>query len=763
VLRDPSPSGTATKPKKPAKPKTPKKPPPFFKDALETLAQEEKRIIKFVRSEMVPESVPLVRKFVEVAKAIDREDKKAVPGLLDDFLSSDMDPLPFGFPSDQLAKETYSRLLRLGLSKESERIRSWYLQQSTRWDATSKTLKDYTAESWLWSETVESLLPPTIPAGAAKSFDALCILFNRMRNELVGLDLEAVKKDAKRRSVSGEVLGLRFRENTISVYYATLIELLQQSFAALQVAYQVLLEKAVDDLGAGKKGDDLADLDLRLAALIGLVDPKDEKKKVGGLEVEATRSDFTEKNERHLDYFIKGKAGKARAIGIESYDVEIFSAAEVKMDFARVLATRREQLAFLKRLYGMEKDAKGGLTLEAAEHKAILDKQKLRLHSNDDWRRFLFKKFEQLKAREGKAGALTAVVKLLESYLRVFTTHTPYNIEEFGDNYLSREFPRAMTGQLIHDCGVYALRIAYMLSLLRDHPDLRLRFRFMALPVHVALIITGDGLPLYFSHNDSIWVIGPSELADIRARWARLDEKGDPREPGKGAAKGEEDQFIAEVVGHHFIPDTSLPFRLLEAAKTGGDEGKAKKALWNFYTKVVAPAELFGPTTRDPKSPHFQFHLRYLNVLDKLKEHHNKHLVPFWNGIGHPAWLTHGPGMVKALKELTTATTADQKDQATRRFAKSFEGYRKIIEPAFGRVEAEFSPIVPLQVELGNELKEHPEILDKGAGQTHGERIAQLTQAWWRELVQEHLIDLGLRRPSEAPYARREDLLWPLD
>src|SRR5262249_29185960 len=153
-------------------------------------------------------------------------------------------------------------------------------------------------------------------------------------------------------------------------------------------------------------------------------------------------------------------------------------ASEKQLDLARIYVIRREQITVLERIYGLAKNQTTGKpTTESQENAAAigkLGKQGLRLENDDDWRRFLLEKYEAAKVSGAKPEqALSSVIKLLESFLHAFTTHTPYNIEDFGDNYLTRQFPRAMTGQLIHDCGVYALRIAYMLSLLRQHKDLQ--------------------------------------------------------------------------------------------------------------------------------------------------------------------------------------------------------------------------------------------------------------------------------------------------
>ena len=108
------------------------------------------------------------------------------------------------------------------------------------------------------------------------------------------------------------------------------------------------------------------------------------------------------------------------------------------------------------------------------------------------------------QSTEEKGKALSAVIALLFDYLEAFTVHARftniYDQAEFKDAYFDKPFPRSLAGQLVHDCGVYAMRVAYILSLVSQ--ELGLRFRFIRLPAHLGLIITGEGLPMFVAHND---------------------------------------------------------------------------------------------------------------------------------------------------------------------------------------------------------------------------------------------------------------------
>src|SRR5207247_342157 len=144
------------------------------------------------------------------------------------------------------------------------------------------------------------------------ALDALAILFEQIRNEAVGLDKAAIKADIDRRKLISDVgLGsFELRPDmTISLYFARLIELLRQTFAGIQTAYQAVLDRAIADLEAGK-GDRYLQLakDRLQVKLAGLVEPADPQKQTGGVTLDVTRSEFKKGGGRHLDFFLKGKA-----------------------------------------------------------------------------------------------------------------------------------------------------------------------------------------------------------------------------------------------------------------------------------------------------------------------------------------------------------------------------------------------------------------------------------------------------------------------
>jgi Domain of unknown function (DUF4157) len=741
----------------------------WYQEAADRLKAAEK-------NEIIPLEVPMLRKFMALIKAVDDEDATAVPELLNDFVTGDSNSLFCLFPSDALANELITRMILLGLNAESARFRTWYLRHSQQAIGRSTARKEYSTEVHLWEDVLERLtgrIPDKDADAAVKVLDALALLFDQLRNEALGLDKEAIKADIERRkSITDIGSGYELHPDmTISLYFLQLVELLQKTFAGIQTTYQVVLDQAIADLGAGKGEKHLQVAKDKLQKLTVLVVPTDQLKQVGGVKLPVTRSEFKKGGGRHLDIFLKGKAAEKRSVKIEFYNVEMSEtdAMEKQLDFGRVLAIRRQQIQIVERLYGLEKDQKSGkLTEETKENAAAiakLGKEGFHLESDNDWRKFLLEKFEAHRAMSGNAEALTAVIKLLETYLHAFTTHTPYNIEDFGDNLLTKTFPRALTGQLIHDCGVYALRIAYILSLLREHPDLQLRFRYIMLPVHIGLIITGNGLPLYIAQNDQFTIYSAAEVAKLDQKWRQTDTQGNPRSPSK---KDETEQFLGELAGTEFISGTDLPFKMLDVPHLKGSPATMKRDLWQFYT-TMARTKLFGPKTKDPKSPHYQFHLKYLIVLEMMKEYFNTQVVPFWNAA-HKIWLIHEPGLSKAWQQLQSAKAGKEKNEAQHHYDELAQQYENVIVKGLRVVEKAFEPSMKAQLEIVQYLKEHPEVIAKDIPTVHSERVEAVFNSvmgtygqWWQRTVYDHLGDIRNRQKPDAPFAREQDLLGPID
>ena len=758
---------------------------PFHQETIDALEKTKKSMPRLMSGGLVDilGELPPIKKLVAFTEAIDKEQVKEIPKLLTAFLTSETKRLPFGVPSDPLVNTIIGRLLLLGLEAESEKFRTWYLKHERETYARRDgTRHEYTSELFIWDNVLEQLsaaIPEKGADQARKAMDALLLFFVQVRDEIARLDPEEIKADRKRRAEFMAMdLGFSWltTERSISVYHGQLIQRLQETFVAIQAAYQVLLDEAVADLAANKGSEKLviakARLENRLRPAIEpdpTKDPKAREKSSGAVAVETTKSKFDKKQSQHLDFFAKGKAAGKRTVDINFYDATMATelAAEKQASFARIFQIRRDQISVIERLYGLAKDPKSGqITGESKENLEIIRKMGqggLRLESNEDWRQFVLAKYTAQAAQVGKAKALSNVMRLLELYLHTFTVHTPYNIDDFGDNLLTKQFPRALTGQLIHDCGVYALRIAYILSLVREHKDLQLQFQYILLPVHIGLIITGKDLPLFIAHNDSFSIYSPQQLALLQQDWKKIDRQG--QELRAPHSEGEA-QFRGELAAGEFIPGADLPFKTIDVPKPGKTGATTTAALWKSYRGPVAAAQeqLFGPEIRDPKSPHYQFHLRYLKVLDMLKLHHNSHVLPFWNVTARAIWAKHENGLKAALDALKAAP-ADKRSKAGQDYVTAVERYEKELMAALAAVKKSYQPIQDEQKALREYVNQHPQVIGDKAQLAAGARIDALfgAVAGWDREVEQHIDDLFMRNGIRSPFAADQPRRNPID
>ena len=739
----------------------------FYQRVLDEIASEEKSIAEMRGVNLYPERLRFFTKLKELCEAVEAGDAKEVARQVPEFVKEDP---PTNAPYvlfDSVYRELVARMAVQGSHGEALKLQDWFLARKRKEQTYTSPWREYAEEAYLAETVVEratAMLESAGADGALGALDGFIEGLRWLRDRYAALDLDAVKKDARSNAEIG-ALGpslMPSTRHTLSGYYGQLVELMQAAATGTQKAFQAVLDLAVADLEKGKGGRRLGEAKERLARLQGVVVPegkKEEGKRIPGLAVEITKSVFSEKKGRHLDIFLEGKAAEKRSVGIEYYEREMGGtfAEEKELSLERILFVRRRQIEMLELLYGEARDKTGAVTAEAKENREIIEqslKGTMRLHNNDDWRSFLLTKFRALEPQVGREKAFAKVIDLLGFYLLAFTTHTPYNIEDFGVNYLNRTFPRALTGQLIHDCGVYAIRIAYILSLVRTELDLE--FRFVRLPLHVGLVITGTGLPTYVVHNDQFTPMDPAAAADLRKQWRETDETGDPRKP----VPLDEKQFLGEVSASQFVPNVDIPFRIFDVPPPMGTPAEIKSQLWKLYTRRIASAELFSAAIGKPGSPHYQFDLKYLELLKMYKEWHNETYVPFWNVEGRGIWLKHRDAVLKAHARLKAAGGAG-KAEAEKEYQTTITPYREALDAAFQKVEKRRGELIVAQVEVSGYLAEHPDVLARGGRVSPYQRLdlgGWLTAWFWR-----YLSELIKGVTVEPPFAPDNSFLWPID
>jgi hypothetical protein len=136
-----------------------------------------------------------------------------------------------------------------------------------------------------------------------------------------------------------------------------------------------------------------------------------------------------------------------------------------------------------------------------AEQKGLLEELHRRshpqlppiLHDSASWQLWIRKIWDSPLLQRDKLGDLLG---LIHRYFEAFTIHVPHDLREgCGEkNYLTRSFPRAVTGSLIHDCAVYAIRWLHMLGrvftrVLTPYGITNPRIFLVEMPGHVGAMI----------------------------------------------------------------------------------------------------------------------------------------------------------------------------------------------------------------------------------------------------------------------------------
>ncbi|HEY5922858.1 MAG TPA: hypothetical protein VIV11_14365 [Kofleriaceae bacterium] len=119
-----------------------------------------------------------------------------------------------------------------------------------------------------------------------------------------------------------------------------------------------------------------------------------------------------------------------------------------------------------------------------------------RLHDNKSWQEWARKMWDSALRGKATQDALTELCGYLTRYFNVLSAHVPFDLEEGGKtpSYLTRRFPRAITGSVVHDCLVYAARGIFILGRLfaaatKPSSLSDPKIWMIEMPVHVGVMI----------------------------------------------------------------------------------------------------------------------------------------------------------------------------------------------------------------------------------------------------------------------------------
>jgi hypothetical protein len=350
--------------------------------------------------------------------------------------------------------------------------------------------------------------------------------------------------------------------------------------------------------------------------------------------------------------------------------------------------------------------------------------------------------------------AWRAVVKFLDRYLERLTSHTKFNIAEGPKSYLELDFPRSITGGLIHDCGVYATRLAYILMSLGERVDrifkgcFEMKVSWILLPLHVGLLVRNNQLNL-ITHNQALFLLNKKPLENMRRDWERTHAPDDPP-PGEALDL----RFLEDVAASAFNPDVDMP--LVRMDLPGRGMRVTKKLVWNSYRRLMREDRIFNrAAVENPRSPDFQFDLYFLSATNLQRRWFNRDIVPFWNVRARQIWE-------KAQDKLAAANFLAARDD----YVAALEKEVKLVGTTYDDVSLDKS-------RLSEALGQRAGLLQKGVRIVASERLPNAYQQLGPlgsvlEHVEEiktldHLErDPQTMEPVKPPFARDEEALSPI-
>jgi hypothetical protein len=761
------------------KPTDPTTAPPakWYQEAIDAVDLSDRRIAEDQKRGglvMPPPYYDNEKAILSLCEAVDRQAKEDVPKKLDQVLKLGL-WVHLQLLSRNLLTELTARMYEMGLDADSERLRKAYAEQD-RFGPYNDDI--YAARRKV--DYYTRLVSGAISAAKFDSPDAITAAIHQfvrafvpLRDEYLSIDMEAVERERNQR-FGWMVMrpGMSHQE-----FFETIERQIQRWQEGLSTFIQQAMDTARRDLESpsptGSGATLLKALRLSLAGeLHDMLFPKDETKNIAGVTQEVTRTRLTKGKGTIEDAFPPDKTAPKRSVPIDTYDPDQQWVRELRASLARFWRVRMDQLDVIGRIYGItdliapqKLPADTASRAEQAKFNADVIKKtksgRLRLDSDDDWRDFVLQKYREMTkpppAASGAGGpqggtqtagetpdqgpgqapaqapgktappaakaatpaeALRSIIELLFAYMQAFTVHARFtNIYDIGEtSYINRPFPRALTGQLVHDCGVYALRAAYILSLVRM--ELGLRFRFVVLPVHVSLVISGKELPTFVTENDQFKEYSNDELFE---KWKTFKD-GSGKQP---AGPADDAQFIGELAASEYIVGpVDMPFRVTDLPESVKDAKTEEARLWAFYQKT-ATSDVFGPSSQKKGDENYLFHQHYLALTEETRQMRNETFLPFWNNAAPDAW----DRFQKRLAELTPPKADISVDQLMVPLGE----YRFDFTEALKPVKARLQRFENDEKRLSERLRADPKLAKAGVRLSVGARAASLWHYYWDE------------------------------
>lgn len=753
----------------------------WYQEVLDKVLDAERRMDEVRKAGSYPFPPPYYddyKSLLTLCEAVDSQPRVAVKKKLEDFSRNGFG-LYVGMQlfSRELLTEMSARLYEMGLEAESAQLRAKYAAED-KFGPYNDDIYGARRKVDFYTRLVSGankIGKPETPSALTTSMLQFARVFVALRDEFAAIDMVMVERDRAN--------GSFYRGMRPGMSYLEFHESIRSQIWRWQEGLSVCIQRAMDlarsDLELPQPtGSGAALLKALRAALAGelhdVLFPKDEKLNIAGLSRETTKTTLDKGKGKGkgtiTDFFPPDPAAPKRLVEINTYDPQQEFVRELHANLATFWKIRMEQLDVLGRIYGVldilapPRDFAEGMRIAAAatdnaQSIRNMSGGRLRLDSDDDWRIFLLQMYNDMvhpaapvtqagaaqvpaaKAATTPSEALHVIIPLLFNYLKAFTVHARFtNIYDADDtSYLNRPFPRALTGQLVHDCGVYALRVAYILSLVRK--ELGLRFRFVTLPVHVSLVITGEALPTFVIENDQFTEISVAEMMRI------LEQHNTYKDPATGAKPpglADEEQFIGELAAQEFIRGPlDMPFKVTDVPPPVASARTEQIQLWTYYKKT-AVLDVFGPSSQRKGEPNYLFHKNYLALTEEMRQLFNEYTVPFWNNAAPDAW----DNFMKSVAFDRVKKT--QRDKLPIEELETLLGeYHYDFSKALKPLRTRYTRLADDERRLSRILREDPKLAKAGVRLSVGARSFDRWQYYWDQHdagIKKYVDDLALRK-----------------
>jgi len=239
------------------------------------------------------------------------------------------------------------------------------------------------------------------------------------------------------------------------------------------------------------------------------------------------------------------------------------------------------------------------------------------MHDNASWQAWVRGKWDKPKLGrpEGKLELMKRILDDVGRYFDAFTIHAPHDLlEGFSQkNYLTRVFPRAVTGSLVHDCLVYACRWLHILGPLLTPGSTRYEgiakpcIFLIWMPAHVGVMIRGN-----IFNREVIVSINNKDAVMIT--------------PGPGDVLTDEEEAETVVLGMYRGMKT--PFVVSRITSKPADA----KALWNEVCKLAEKGLALLPY-KDPKEPPYLRYLKHNARVARIKREFKDAVRASWAAL----------------------------------------------------------------------------------------------------------------------------------